>query len=418
MLFSNNDYYSAEISALSMIADISFSPETAQVQTEHSSESPVQPETDAKLIEKVLSKFYACIQLGPTSACTCCRRFMYASSLRNISDVIRESFLEVLGNFTSNPSLGKQICTTCYGALKQNRLPAQSTMNQLEPEPIPDVLKNLCPLERQLVSKIIPFMQIYALPKGNQKGLKGQIVLVPVNVIDTICKLPRNAPRSNLIALNLKRRLADLHSVTSQFIRPDFIEEALSYLCKNNKYYSDIQYDVTWKDDMQLLNDIDGHCNDHSPVELAVQEELDSEAEVENQNSADIIEKLNLARSLNTHTSLYPEEGPNQISNEIVNIAPGEGCVPTSFFYRKSWESESNPVLFPTGNFSFNQDRQVKISVKKYINRRLLAEDHRFAESPEYIFQCLHWMESVSVQEKINITMRKKKTAIFQLAHF
>lgn len=56
---------------------------------------------------------------------------------------------------------------------------------------VPQSLKTLSSLEKQLVSKIIPFMKILSLPKGAQHGLKGQVVLVPSNVQQTVSSLPR-----------------------------------------------------------------------------------------------------------------------------------------------------------------------------------------------------------------------------------
>lgn len=43
------------------------------------------------------------------------------------------------------------------------------------------------------------------------------------------------------------------------------------------------------------------------------------------------------------------------------------------------------------------------------MNARLLSSDFRFAESPEYTFQCLHWIESVSVHESITMSLKKSR---------
>lgn len=92
-----------------------------------------------------------------------------------------------------------------------------------------------------------------------------------------------------------------------------------------------------------------------------------------------------------------------------LNIAPGEGQTPTSVFYQKHWETLAFPTLFPDGKNTYHENRAVQISPKKYVNARLLSSDFRFAESPENTFQCLHWIESVSVNESITMSFKKSR---------
>lgn len=135
----------------------------------------------------------------------------------------------------------------------------------------------------------------------------------------------------------------------------------------------------------------------------------DSEDEVEKDVPEDIVEELNFKRSLNSVTCLYPDEGPSVTSEKILNIAPGEGRTPTSVFYQKDWETLAFPTLFPDGKNTYHENRAVQISPKKYVNARLLSSDFRFAESPEYTFQCLHWIKSVSVHESITMSLKKSR---------
>ena len=155
--------------------------------------------------------------------------------------------------------------------------------------------------------------------------------------------------------------------------------------------------------DMQV-ND----CNKQEEVDI------DSEDEVENDNPENIKEELILRKSLNTSTCLYPKEGPSIKTNEILNIAPGEGQVPTHIFYEKDWEALAFPYLFPSGANTFNVSRETKLTAKKYINARLLSSDKRFSESTEYIFQCLHWSETIDVKNSITMQLKKNTHQRFQ----
>ncbi|GAA6111035.1 uncharacterized protein LOC101886064 [Tachysurus ichikawai] len=62
--------------------------------------------------------------------------------------------------------------------------------------PIPAELVELNVLESQLISKIIPFAKIIALPKGQQRAVHGAVVCVPsevettVNLKDTSTSIP------------------------------------------------------------------------------------------------------------------------------------------------------------------------------------------------------------------------------------
>lgn len=78
-------------------------------------------------------------------------------------------------------------------------------------------------------------------------------------------------------------------------------------------------------------------------------------------------------------------------------------------FNQKDWETLAFPTLFPYGKNTYHENRAVQISPKNYENARLLSSDFRFAQSPEYTFQSLHWIESVSVHEIITMSLKKSR---------
>lgn len=57
------------------------------------------------------------------------------------------------------------VCYTCHRKLQSGTMPGECYMNKLENVEVPDVLKDLNSVERHLVSRIIPFKKMMALPK-------------------------------------------------------------------------------------------------------------------------------------------------------------------------------------------------------------------------------------------------------------
>ncbi|XP_070559937.1 uncharacterized protein [Ptychodera flava] len=334
--------------------------------------------------EIILDDFFQAIRSGPTYSCNCCNRFMYKSAVicykaENYSQTDIDLLRQCVRDNKSEGSLW--LCKTCHRSLQSNRMPAQAVANNLEVEPIPKQLSSLCQLESQLITRIIPFMKIVALPSGGQHGLRGQVVLVPSNIQKTATTLPRQTSESQIVALSLKRRLSDKYSVKKQYIRPHNVNEALEYLKKNNPFYKNVTTNSQWTDNSQLENpelwkatteaDLTSmtckpnNTNDKikanarsiniQPKQLSKPQGhdadiiVDSEEEVDDDNPDHVKMELSLKKTINSSTCLYPKEGPNVKTNQILHLAPGEGQRPTHVFYEKDWEAMTFPTLFPSG---------------------------------------------------------------------
>ena len=154
--------------------------------------------------ESLIFDFLNHIKEGPKFICTCCLRLLYRRTViqvnrNNYKKVTCDTLTQCLSGKTSQ---GKEyICYTCHKKLLTGKLPPQAHYNNMSLEKIPDVLKRLCPLEVQLITKIIPFMKIVSLPKGAQHGLKGQVVLVPADLNRITLSFPRPSSQSQIIAL-------------------------------------------------------------------------------------------------------------------------------------------------------------------------------------------------------------------------
>jgi hypothetical protein len=199
------------------------------------------------LEDNVIKTFMNNIRNGPTYACSICYRMLYRTSVKHLNDTLRnkiQTLSLVLASGTKD-----WICVTCSNYVSKNKIPPQARSNNMALVESPEKLKVLCCLEKQLISKIIPFMKIFSLPKGSQHGLKGQVVLVPSDIKGTARSLPRDTQDAQLIALNLKRRLSDKSAYCKEFIRPKVVNEALQYLMNINEHYSDITHNDTWTED-------------------------------------------------------------------------------------------------------------------------------------------------------------------------
>ena len=146
----------------------------------HSSYGLGEASTD-EAVQDVLCEFFGNIQNGPTYECSVCTRFLYSTSVKHVS----EQLVSQASN-TIQVKQGRWICHTCANSIVKGKLPAQAIDNNLRAAEVPLELSSLPSLERQLVSKIIPFMKIVSLPKCSQRGLKGQVVLVPSNTTKTV----------------------------------------------------------------------------------------------------------------------------------------------------------------------------------------------------------------------------------------
>ena len=98
-------------------------------------------------------------------------------------------------------------------------------------------------------------MKMVALPSGKQRSIHGPAVNVPSKV-DTICNvLPRLPSQSELVPMKLKRKVAYRGHYMYDYIRPQKILDALSYLKANNPLYADIDINEQWVEEAMANDD-------------------------------------------------------------------------------------------------------------------------------------------------------------------
>ena len=105
------------------------------------------------------------------------------------------------------------------------------------PGPVPECLARLSVVEEMLIAQIKPMMQTYILPYG-QYGYKGHVICLPQDVQSVATALPRTGRSVGVVVITGGHR--DFR------VRRAVVLEALRWLIRNNRYYSNvtIDYDV------------------------------------------------------------------------------------------------------------------------------------------------------------------------------
>ncbi|VDI36704.1 Hypothetical predicted protein [Mytilus galloprovincialis] len=298
------------------------------------------------------------------------------------------------------------ICYTCHRHLLKGTIPADAYANGLQLQTVPDELKSLNKLEKQLISLRIPFMKLVQLPKGNQRGIIGPCVSIPTDIQKTVNVLPLSDDDTQLIRCKLKRKQSYTGHCQYEFVNTTSIYKALHCLKDRNPYYKDISLNLTWHNDISSdFQDItlpEKNDDDHTNME----EEKDNTTQhnEEDENIKDL--------GFPHDTCLQPvdigQEMLDQHFDDIFCVAPGEGSTPVSMMQEQGNEAMSFPVQFPDGSFgSFDYKRHVHLTRSRYFHARLLSSDDRFSSDSSYIFYAQYLSELEQVISKVSIALRK-----------
>lgn len=155
-----------------------------------------------------------------------------------------------------------------------------------------------------------------------------------------------------------------------QNIRPQNIENALITLkdVMKNPLYQDVTMNDNWRQDCEatdrslwqnLTGENDEHLVESDPEDKDKPEE---EEEVEDDRSR--------LSGIPFDSCIQPKYITSD-SNVILNLAPGEGKRPRSFYEDEHSDELSFPQLLPSGKFGYSMARSKKLSMKKYFQARV-----------------------------------------------
>ncbi|XP_076115891.1 uncharacterized protein LOC143083531 [Mytilus galloprovincialis] len=351
-------------------------------------------------IDVVVQKFKDAIKKGPEYVCACCLRLLFQNQVLEckcenydkqlIQKCVTEKYVHKCSSeCESNCLLAVScrnklwICYTCHRKLHTGLTPPESFCNNLQLEAVPDELCNLNKLESHLIALNIPFQKIMNLPKGNQAGIIGPVVLVPSDVKVVTNTLPRPVDDHLLVKVKLKRKLEYKGYVQYEFVDIKHLEKAFNYLRNHNKWYANIELNSQWMDTNNEQNDSTDVVNDSANDSNNVSDKTtDTNAEESYLNES--------LRGIQLDTCLQPADIGQEVLDcyfdEEFDVAPAEGNNPIRVLKEEGIESKTFPCHYPSGKNTLTDQRDLKLSASRYFNLRLLSVENRFARDTSYIF--------------------------------
>nr|XP_022310999.1 uncharacterized protein LOC111116305 [Crassostrea virginica] len=368
-----------------------------------------------KNVEELIKAFKEKAKQGIDYSCCCCERLLFQNQVQkcerdsysrdmnatNVADLcIQEKFCHQCSEScpVNCTKYRLWICYTCHRKIMSGKIPAESAVNNLGLETIPKELMDLNFLEKHLIALHIPFMKVMALPHGNQRNIHGPVVCVPSD-LRKVNNLPMKKGEDLLLRVKLKRKLKYKGYHEYQFVNPKHIHEALAFLKQNNYWYEHVS--------------INTDCNDNDEQEIPeeIDEEISSENGGEPPEENEVRQDVNELHTVASDTCLQPvdiaQEVLDHYFDDIYDIAPGEGNNPVRLLQEYGNEAKTFPYLFPSGRFSWSEQRETRITLSRYFNNRLMNSDDRFAKDSNYIFFSQFVSDLNQVIEKTQISIRK-----------
>ena len=89
----------------------------------------------------------------------------------------------------------------------------------------------------------------------------------------------------------------------------------------------------------------------------------------------------------------------------IIEIAPGEGKIPTNWLREKDNDIDSFPELHPEGKFGLDHERSQKLTRSKYYAQRIMNENPMYSENANYLFMAQQSVERSAIEREIHMAM-------------
>ena len=385
---------------------------TRQKKRQKAKDNRTAARTKLKNESDVISLFKVKSKEFPEYCCCCCHRLLFHNQVvmcdkqmygtgNNAKDVaeicIRDDFLHKCSASCPRDCNRSSmwICKTCHRKIQSGKMPAEAAVNKMELESLPKELEGLNGLERQLIALHIPFMKVTNLPQGKQRNVHGPVVCVPAD-LKKASSLPRTADESMVLRVKLKRKLSYKGYQKYQFVHPHHLTKALDFLIKNNAWYENVQMDNNWG-----KNTNSEDCLIENKNEDTVSEQQDAHEAEANETNASVI----------LDTCLQPADIVQEVLchyfDDVFDLAPGEGRNPVKLLQEEGNEAKTFPYLFPSGHNTWNEERDIRITLGRYFNNRLMNADNRFAKDSNYIFFSQYMSELNQVIEKTQISIQK-----------
>ena len=214
--------------------------------------------------------------------------------------------------------------------------------NSLEPCVVPDCLKNLSNLEKQLIVKNLIFIKIRQLPKTRMDAMNDRVINVPIdddNIAKRVTSLPRTEENSGMVNIGIKRKLNMKNYHKHGLINPDRVFKACQYLIKHHPDYKNIKlanYDDWVKkcpsNFIQATNSEDedsngtGNSSDEEQIDQK-KKDLSREVECNDYNATTCLYlKEPSSDMIVNHSKIKKKIKLKRLAKKIHQYAPGRTC--------------------------------------------------------------------------------------------
>lgn len=300
------------------------------------------------------------------------------------------------------------ICTTCDEyAISRGETPVLSLANNLALPKIDDTILALNDTEERLVSPRIAFIRIIPLKWDRQKGLRGNVVNVPIDVMTTVRSLPRPMGDSETIQVNLMRRLNYNNAYMCDTVRPMHIARAIDVL-KSSELYTklgiqvDDQFFIDNPRDLDYI--VDERDKDHQSSQVNYDDDILDEIEAVNPGLYDNDDDDQVGDRPVVHQTMMVSD-VERAGGDVLKIAPGQNSTPISYVHDEHAEEATFLKIF--GGDLMLKKIEERVTLQGRCKSFLRSYDRRCAINIPYIFYMYRQLMTQKLTSAINISLRK-----------
>ena len=194
---------------------------------------PTFPPNTPEPLKRASLQFHRTI-MEPWVHCTCCGEYRRRDKFQK-----PKSRAEAIVHHRMDPDVGEiLLCRTCHTFKPSAQRPwcPFSQANNFGNGPIPEELKVLTFMEKEVIRRVHPFQALLVRPKG-QQGARGQLIHLPASPADKLRQLLPADPHDVLLVAQEKPngKVGAYHK-----LRVDKVLSALNFLKEHNHLYANV----------------------------------------------------------------------------------------------------------------------------------------------------------------------------------
>ncbi len=382
------------------------------------------------------------IMWGPIFVCCCCKRTFELTGVKQLKQKMVDKIVLKHGEDFVEQTLSMDshcdhedmlVCHNCYSYISKGRMPGQCSKNNLEFDPVPPEIDCLTKVEEQMIAKTLLFMKIKQLPRSRMDAIVDRVIDVPLEDADvetTVNSLPRLPSESGLVFVKFKRKKSMKNTHQEAWIRPEKIVAAVQKLKQlKNRHYVDMKIKDDYVDRCnqekeELWLESDSESDEDSNMETAQKAECQHQSkqtidtddiemdpvrrhQVDQASHTCLIEEDMAAMVVENQTTNVIQKKRKKADKQAINIAPGEGKIPTNWLRDVDFDEKAFPKLFPRGRGGLFEERKIPLSKQRYYNQRIFNEDQRCAKDLSYVIMAQQHDERDRLERIINVSGQK-----------